>query len=420
MSSVTGDDLVAVELADVYKADRLAGQLRRDGDDVEFSYDDRYLADRDAPAVATTLPKVATPVRSSAGAVPAFFAGLLPEGARLQALTTAARTSTDDHLTLLLLVGADAIGDVQIVPAGESPSDPPTLLDPARADTDDFAAVFARATSTDPGQLDRIALPGVQIKVSASMMSTPLRTTSGPAIFKLNPADRPSLVENEYFFMKMADGCGIPSATCHLLRDRAGQPGLLVERFDRVVVARKTLRRLAQEDACQVLGRYPAAKYRLSLEEVGVALGNAVEAGNGSGPLALRRVIEIAAFSYLIGNGDMHGKNLSVRQAPSALWEVTPAYDLMSTQPYLGWRDPMALPMYGRANRLSRRWWLDAAVRLGLPERAIARALDRIVALSGPWLDRLPEIGLDERATTRLRDLISARRDELAGLSPTH
>ena len=83
MSSVTGDDLVAVELADVYKADRLAGQLRRDGDDVEFSYDDRYLADRDAPAVATTLPKVATPVRSSAGAVPAFFAGLLPEGARL-------------------------------------------------------------------------------------------------------------------------------------------------------------------------------------------------------------------------------------------------------------------------------------------------------------------------------------------------
>ena len=416
MSSVTGDDLVTVELADVYKADRLAGHLRRDGDDVEFTYDDRYLADREAPAVATSLPKVATPVRSSAGAVPAFFAGLLPEGARLQALTTAARTSADDHLTLLLLVGADAIGDVQIVPAGESPSDPPTLLDPARADTDDFAAVFARATSTDPGELDRIALPGVQVKVSASMMSTPLRTTSGPAIFKLNPAERPSLVENEYFFMKMASSCGIPSATCHLLRDRAGQPGLLVERFDRVV-AGKTMRRLAQEDACQVLGRYPAAKYRLSFEEVGVALGNAVEAGNGSRPLALRRVIEIAAFSYLIGNGDMHGKNLSVRQAPSALWEATPAYDLMSTQPYLGWRDPMALPMYGQANRLARRWWLDAAVRLGLPERAIARALDRIVALSGPWLDRLPDIGLDERATTRLRDLISARRDELAGVS---
>lgn len=416
MSGVTGDDLVTVELADVYKADRLAGHLRRDGDDVEFTYDDRYLADREAPAVATSLPKVATAVRSSAGAVPAFFAGLLPEGARLQALTTAARTSTDDHLTLLLLVGADAIGDVQIVRAGEPPSDPPTLLDPARADTDDFVAVFARATSTDPGELDRIALPGVQIKVSASMMSTPLRTTSGPAILKLNPAERPSLVENEYFFMKMAGSCGIPSATCHLLRDRAGQPGLLVERFDRVV-AGKTVRRLAQEDACQVLGRYPAAKYRLRLEEVSGALGDAVEAGNGSGPLALRRVIEIAAFSYLIGNGDLHGKNLSARQAPSGLWEVTPAYDLLSTQPYLGWRDPMALPMYGRANRLTRRWWLDAAVRLGLPERAVARALDRIIAASELWLDRLPDIGLDERATSRLRGLISARRDELAGVS---
>jgi serine/threonine-protein kinase HipA len=123
----------------------------------------------------------------------------------------------------------------------------------------------------------------------------------------------------------------------------------------------------------------------------------------------------MAAFSYLLGNGDMHGKNLSVRQAPSALWEVTPAYDLISTQPYLSWRDPMALSMYGRADRLARTWWLDAAVRRNLPERAITNALDRIVGASEPWLNRLSEIGLGEGATARLHDLLSARRDELAG-----
>ena len=406
--------LVAVEAADVYKAGRLAGLLRRDGDAVVFEYDPAYLADAAAPAAAVTLPKKGTPVRASAGAVPPFFAGLLPEGARLQAVTAAARTSTDDQLTLLLVVGADAVGDVQVVPAGAAPSDSPLLLDPAGAGADDFAAVFARATSADPEQLDRVALPGVQVKVSAAMLSTPVGTTVGPAILKLNPAGYPQLVENEHFFLSMAHGCGLPVPPHQLLHDHAGRAGLLVERFDRQVAADGSPRRLAQEDACQVLGRYPAAKYRLTMQEVASGLAAAVEDGGGSRPLALRRVLETAAFSYLIGNGDLHAKNLSIRQAPSGLWEVTPAYDLLSTQPYLAWRDPMALPLYGRANRLTRRWWLDAAARLGLAERAVTRTLDRIVDTAAPWLTRLSEIGFDDHTTDRLTRLIATRRTELA------
>jgi serine/threonine-protein kinase HipA len=189
---------------------------------------------------------------------------------------------------------------------------------------------------------------------------------------------------------------------------------LLVERFDRVVVPRGPTRRLAQEDGCQVLGRYPAAKYRLTFQEVAAGLAGVVEVAGGSRPLALRRLLETAAFSYVIGNGDLHGKNLSIREAPSGLWEATPAYDLVSTQPYLGWQDPMSLPVYGRANRLTRRWWLDAAQRLGLAERAMTRSLDRIVAASRSGAGRLLEIGFDEPTTNRLRDLMLGRCDELA------
>jgi hypothetical protein len=50
----------------------------------------------------------------------------------------------------------------------------------------------------------------------------------------------------------------------------------------------------------------------------------------------------------------------------------TPAYDLLTTQPYSGWRDPMAPTLYGRVNRLDRAHFLDAAVRLGLRDRAAA------------------------------------------------
>lgn len=408
-------DVIGIDEADVYKAGRLAGWLRRDGDDVVFEYDPEYLVDAAAPALAVTLPKSTEPVRATAGAVPPFFAGLLPEGARLQAITAGVHTSADDHLSLLLVVGADAIGDVQVLPHGLPPADPPPLLDASRAAAEDFSWVFARATATDPALVDRVAIPGVQVKVSAAMLSTPVGTTSGPAILKLDPEGYPHLVENERFFLTMADACGLPVPPHHVLRDRAGRLGLLVERFDRVPVADGPALRLAQEDACQVLGRYPAAKYRISLQEAATALATAVETAGGSRPLALRRILETAAFSYLIGNGDLHGKNLSIRQAPSGLWEVTPAYDLVSTQPYLGWDDPMALPMYGRANRLTRRWWLDAAARLGLTERALGRVLDRLVDTSLPWLDRVREIGFDESATERLRALIASRRDELAG-----
>jgi serine/threonine-protein kinase HipA len=415
MSTPAVADLVAVEEGDVYKSGRLAGRLRRDGDDVVFRYVDDYLADPGAPAVAMTLPKDAEPVRATAGAVPPFFAGLLPEGARLQAVTAGAHTSADDHLTLLLVVGSDAIGDVQVLPAGAPPADPPPLLDPSQAGTNDFAEVFARATSTDPDQLDRVALPGVQVKVSAAMISAPVGTTAGPAILKLNPDGYPHLVENEHFFLGLAGACGLAVPNHQLLPDRAGRLGLLVERFDRVVVPGGPLRRLAQEDGCQVLGRYPAAKYRLTFQEVAAGLAGAVEVAGGSRPLALRRLLETAAFSYVIGNGDLHGKNLSIRQAPSGLWEATPAYDLVSTQPYLGWQDPMSLPVYGRANRLTRRWWLDAAKRLGLAERAMTRSLDRIVAGCRSGLEELAGIGYDEPTTSRLRDLIAQRCDEVAG-----
>ncbi|WP_228833831.1 HipA domain-containing protein [Nocardia farcinica] len=108
------------------------------------------------------------------------------------------------------------------------------------------------------------------------------------------------------------------------------------------------------------------------------------------------------------------GKNLSILRAPSGIWEVTPAYDLLTTQPYLSWKDPMALALYGRNARLGHRWWMEAAERLGVPRRALARSLDRISEAAQPWIGRLGEIGFDEASTRRLAELIEQRRQELS------
>lgn len=409
----TPDDLRTINDADVYKGERLAATLTRDGDTVVFRYQPDYLADPAAPDVAHTLPRSAEPVTATAGAVPPFFAGLLPEGVRLRAIATGTRTSEDDHFTLLLVVGQDTIGDVRVVPRGQPLRVPAPVFDDTRTPAD-LSAVFASATSTRLDELDRIALPGVQVKVSADLISTPVRTARGPAILKLNPpADYPRLVENEHFFLTMAADCGLGVPNHTIVEDKRGQTGLVVSRFDRIPGVGGEPVPLAQEDACQLLGAYPAAKYRLKTEQIASVVADVVAAGDGSRQLALRRIMELVAFSYLIGNGDLHGKNFSVRQAPAGFWEVTPAYDLLTTQPYLDWRDPMALNLSGRANRLDRAHLTESGERLGIPRAAVASALDRICDTAPRWIDRLGEIGFDAPETERLAAMMRQRVTEL-------
>jgi len=196
---MTGPDLEGlreVETADVYKAGRLAATLSRTLAGVEFRYREDYRS-RARRAVATTLPLSGGPVRRDGGALPAYFTGLLPEGRRLGALRRAVKTSADDELSLLLAVGADAIGDVQVVPQGVPPGDVPPEVDLARTDTLRFSAVLA-----DLGiRAQRSALPGVQDKTSAAMLNLPVARAGERYLLKLNPVEYPHLVENEAFFL---------------------------------------------------------------------------------------------------------------------------------------------------------------------------------------------------------------------------
>lgn len=121
------EQLRNVEQAEVYKGGRRAATLDRTDQGVEFRYRDSWITDGGA-AVATTLPVTEQPVVRAPGAVPAYFAGLLPEGRRLGALRRAIKTSADDELSLLLAVGADAIGDVQVLPAGVAPAEVPARI----------------------------------------------------------------------------------------------------------------------------------------------------------------------------------------------------------------------------------------------------------------------------------------------------
>jgi serine/threonine-protein kinase HipA len=93
-------------------------------------------------------------------------------------VTSSTKTSADDHLTLLLAIGADTVGNVGVIPAGSAPPEQSAMFRPER-DTD-FRAVFDRLIGSV--QADPVGLAGVQPKVSAATWSTPTTTTSGPEI----------------------------------------------------------------------------------------------------------------------------------------------------------------------------------------------------------------------------------------------
>ena len=395
-----------MESADVFCGNQRAGRLRRREDHIEFSYLPDYLS-MGGRAAAVTLPLREEPYRAPGGMVPAFFTGLLPEGVRLQAVIEAVNTSPDDELSLLLAVGGDTVGAVTVVPEGGQPRDPAPESDAGRPGGTSFGEMFARSVQPPRPQLDK-ALPGVQEKLSDALISFPVKAGGGPAILKLSPDRYPRLVENEAFFLKMAGGCGLRVPPHRIVKDRSGASGLLVERFDRLRTAGRVVR-LPQEDACQLTGRRPVDKYRLSLREV----VGAVTATVAAPAVAVLQLTLLTAFSYLIGNGDCHGKNISVRWLPEEqMAEVTPMYDLLSTAPY-GLDGRLALPVDGRDNRIRGKDLVRFAETWEVPAQLVRRKLDVMSQRAEPWTERVGEIGLAASATKRLVRTMRSRMEEL-------
>lgn len=387
-----------VKTADVYKAGVLAGVLHRLSDRTEFLYTAEYL-DSGKPQVAWSLPIREEAFIAPAAAVPAFFAGLLPEGRRLTALRRTVGTSADDEFSMLLAVGSNTIGDVQVLPAGDTVAETrPVIVDDFSEV--DFADLFAQAIGQQP---DRVALPGVQDKISGQMLNVPVQGRSQAYILKLNPPEFPHLVENEAFFFRAAAHTRLRLANVELVHDKRGAPGLLVNRFDRICEG-DLIRSLAVEDACQVLGRWPGDKYIISTEDAIAGLARCCRAP-GVAALELYRLL---VFAYLSGNGDLHAKNLAILKDQQGEWRVTPAYDLPSSAVY-GDRT-MALPIGGRI-RQQLSWPLlrSLSQAIGIPERLAADVVREQLAAAERWVEDVNQLPFDPNTIRNLRRLVHAR-----------
>lgn len=391
--------------ADVYKGDAFAGTLVRYDTHVEFVYSASYAG---AP-VATTLPISDVPYAAPAGQLPAFFVGLLPEGRRLTALRRTLKVSADDELSLLLAVGADTVGDVRVVPAGQALHDPAPVVSDLNWEEVDLAALFARSLGSI---YDQIAIPGVQDKISGRMISFPARGPAGPVIIKLDPPEYKHLVHNEAAMLGAAADTGLFTVPSHsVVSDSRGTSGLVVSRFDRDT-STAVIQRFPVEDGCQVLGRYPADKYNLDTVAVIAGLADRCTAPS----VARLQLLQRFLLSYLAGDGDLHARNMAITRSSSGIWEPTPVYDVVCTAFYGDMT--LATPFNGRerVHTMGSTRFLDAASILGVPEAAVTTMLDtavpRIAAavgkhLSSQSMDVFANLEKVQRFTQRRAQLLA-------------
>ncbi|MGN5735003.1 type II toxin-antitoxin system HipA family toxin [Arthrobacter psychrochitiniphilus] len=382
----------SVTQATIYKRGMAAATLTRQaGLGVVFAYLPEYLKSG-GPGIASTLPALDVPVTLSHGSVPAFFSGLLPEGERLAKLRWAVKTTLDDEFSLLIAAGENPVGDVQIVPAGQQPETIPALLTVTKTMDDinfaDFAAI--------PGPVDVSALAGLQDKVTASYRHD--KDPSRAYLLKFNDGSHQHQVETEHLLLTKARALSIPIAQARLVHDGVGAAALLVSRFDRSPTGP-----LAVEDCAQLMGLGPGRKYSVPSEAVAAAAISMCS----SQALAARNIFLQFLFAWLTGNGNLHAKNISVVQQQSGEWMVAPAYDLQCTlageieQGFAAGvpggilteltdgdpsRDPgMALPVGGSAGSrtgLDRNDWLRFGRSLNIPERLVAKCIDKAQAAS--------------------------------------
>ena len=246
-------------------------------------------------------------------------------------------------------------------------SEPPVL----DLDLDDLPAL-GTALLREAG-----TVAGVQKKLSAERTgSAPgrltLRGLGGLYLLKPPVQEYPQLPENEALCMELARQVGISTAP-HGLVPCGGTLVYVTRRFDRSSKGVK----IPQEDFCQLLNRPSADKYKGSLEAAAQVLR-----WSSQGGLDRVRFLELNIFAWLTGNADMHLKNFSLYR-PEDRWEMTPAYDLVSTALVLPEDlEETALTVDGRKAGIDRRSWSALARRLEVPQKVLDGLLSRFASLT--------------------------------------
>jgi serine/threonine-protein kinase HipA len=181
----------------------------------------------------------------------------------------------------------------------------------------------------------------------------------------------------------------------------AGQPAIVVSRFDRVQLASGVVRRIHQEDFAQATGRLPESKYEEDGGPTARDMAQILRNHASTPESELRQLADFALVNYAAAAPDGHGKNISIRILPDGDVRMAPLYDLASGLPYdkatVDRRLALAIGGERRVDRIHEAQWSRAARELGVPEALLRdRARQLLTAFPDAFHDALVEVGTPE------------------------
>jgi serine/threonine-protein kinase HipA len=258
-----------------------------------------------------------------------------------------------------------------------------------------------------------VTVPGVQAKLSMSLIEDAkekadtrlivVGALGGQYIFKPPNEHFREMPENEHATMRMAEAMGIRVVPSTLIRLKSGELSFITKRIDRTADGRK----IHMLDMFQITEAFD--KYKSSMEKVGKAL----HAYSDNTMLDKIFFLELAVFSFLSGNNDMHLKNFSMIESTSG-WILAPAYDLLNVAIIIPEdTEELALTLDGKKKKLNWVHFEKLGLGLGLTDKQIQGVKKRMFRNKTKAVEWLNKSFLSNEMKESYHNLLKNRCDKL-------
>jgi serine/threonine-protein kinase HipA len=380
----------------------------------EFVYAESWVGATNTRPISLSLPLRVSQEPYRKG-VQEFFDNLLPDNRQIRERIQrrfAARSSA--AFDLLLEIGRDCVGALQLVPEGNPPPDVQRITGtPLTAG--DIEKLLIGAVGPRIGREEenddsfRISIAGAQEKTALLWHNggwlQPSGATPTTHILKLPIGtnapgiDLSTSVENEWLCAQITEQFGIQVAKCRM-ETFGEQKALVVDRFDRKLARdEKWYLRLPQEDFCQATGKSPDEKYESEggpgIDAIMEILQNSERAAEDQMDFMRTQVV-----FWMLAAIDGHAKNFSIYLLPKGAYQLTPRYDILSAYPVLGHgrgklapeRIKMAMSVKGKSRHyvwteIHARHWIETAKRHGITN--MNSIVEDLVAKTPAVIDRV-------------------------------
>lgn len=211
-----------------------------------------------------------------------------------------------------------------------------------------------------------------------------------------------NLPELEDLTMHLAEIAKIQVVPHSLIRFSDGELCYITRRIDRTENGEK----LAMEDMCQLTERLTEHKYKGSYEQI----AKVIQKYSSVPKLDLVNYWEQVVFSWITGNADMHLKNFSLYSKVDHLYNLTPAYDMLSTALVMPEDiEGLALTLNGKKRKI-RKSDFEISMRASeLEEKVIGNIFNKFLKVKDKWFDFIDISFLPDEMKIAYKDIITNR-----------